>query len=276
VSNNHFDQDGLVSLFALIHPELALPRREILVDLAHAGDFATFSNRDAARASMVISAFADPARSPLGWGGDDYPQWTSQLYGELLPRVVHICEHVEDYRDTWDEEDATLDASEEALASGRVRIEEDPRLDLAIVHVPADAPGAGGHLFAGDWRTGLHPMAINNATDRFTLLVITDRRCQLFYRYESWVQYRSARPKARVDLVPLAAELNSLETTAGNWIATKVSTIAPKLEFRSESDGKDRSDGQDGESAISPDLFTEMAKAHLATAPAAWNPYSDG
>src|SRR5438552_11703005 len=33
VSNNHFDQDGLVSVFALAEPEAALARRDLLVDL---------------------------------------------------------------------------------------------------------------------------------------------------------------------------------------------------------------------------------------------------
>ena len=234
VSNNHFDQDGLVSLFALVQPETAMPRRQMLTELARAGDFGTYSNRDAARASMVISKFADPARSPVGSGGSDYLQWTSQLYEKLLPRVTEICEQVDGYRDMWEDEDAALDSSEEAIASGRVRIEEDPQLDLAVVHVGQDAPRSGGHLFAGDWRMGLHPMAINNATERFTVLVVTGRRYELYYRYESWVQYRSARPRARVDLAPFVDELNSVETSDGSWVASKVSALIPTLKFRGE------------------------------------------
>jgi hypothetical protein len=273
VSNNHFDQDGLVSLLALVQPENALARRRILVDLARAGDFGTYSDRDAARASMVISAFADPERSPLGSSGDDYPQWTSDLYQELLPRVTDICEHVVDYHDIWAEEDATLDASEEAIKSGRVRIDEDPELDLAVVHVPTDAPRAGGHLFAGDWRMGLHPMAINNATDMFTLLVVTGSRYELIYRYESWVQYRSARPRARVDLGPLVAELNSVETSAGDWVASKVSAIAPRLYLRGDSVGSANGEALEIEGGIAPERFVEMAKSHLARSQPAWDPY---
>jgi hypothetical protein len=60
VSNNHFDQDGLVSVFALVDPVEARARRALLEDLAAAGDFATYRYRDAARASMVISALTDP------------------------------------------------------------------------------------------------------------------------------------------------------------------------------------------------------------------------
>ena len=37
VSNNHFDQDGLVGVFALSSPEEAQARRALLVEVARAG-----------------------------------------------------------------------------------------------------------------------------------------------------------------------------------------------------------------------------------------------
>src|SRR5215204_1366471 len=33
VSNNHFDQDGLISIFALVEPDAALARRTLLEDV---------------------------------------------------------------------------------------------------------------------------------------------------------------------------------------------------------------------------------------------------
>src|SRR5262245_25487776 len=65
VTNNHFDQDGLVSVLALSQPDAALEREELLVDLASAGDFGTFTDRTAARASMVVFAWGDTVRSPF-------------------------------------------------------------------------------------------------------------------------------------------------------------------------------------------------------------------
>src|SRR6185436_2936891 len=65
VTNNHYDQDGLVGLHALIDPEQSLLHRQLLIDIASAGDFAKTSDRGAARASMTIDAYADPERSPI-------------------------------------------------------------------------------------------------------------------------------------------------------------------------------------------------------------------
>ena len=58
VTNNHFDQDGLVGLHALVEPEPSLANRQLLIDVAAAGDFGTYRDRRAARASMTISAYS--------------------------------------------------------------------------------------------------------------------------------------------------------------------------------------------------------------------------
>ncbi|MHB1785436.1 MAG: DUF6687 family protein [Acidimicrobiales bacterium] len=232
VSNNHFDQDGLVSVFALTHPETALARRKVLIDLAAAGDFATHTDRRAARASMTVAAYADPSRSPLGPVPESYPEWTGQLYAELLEELTNIVDHPGAYRHLWAEEDATLTASEHAIASGAVCIEELPALDLAVVTVPLQAPDAGGHRFGGQWSAGLHPMAIHNATGCCAVLVIRDRRYELTYRYETWAQYRSRPVRARVDLTPLAAVLNVPETGGATWLADPVSDLVPRLQAK--------------------------------------------
>src|SRR5206468_3077328 len=66
VSNNHFDEDGLAGLYAILHPEDALALEPLLVDVAAAGDFGTYRFPEAARAVFVLSAFADPDLSPFG------------------------------------------------------------------------------------------------------------------------------------------------------------------------------------------------------------------
>ena len=97
VSNNHFDQDGLVSAFALVDPDAARARRGPLVDLARAGDFGTFESRDAIRLAFAIAAFEDPARSPLDADvlSGSYEQQCGRLYEVLLPRLPQLVDHPE-------------------------------------------------------------------------------------------------------------------------------------------------------------------------------------
>jgi hypothetical protein len=270
VSNNHFDQDGLVSVFAMTRPDDARPRRELLVEVARAGDFAVTTSRRAAQISMAISAFADPDRSPLrrsslGASEPDYGAWVAVLHVEMLGRLPELCDRPERFADLWAEEDATLTDSEKAIARGGVVIEEVPDIDLGVVTLPAaDALRLeGGHRFGGDWVSGVHPVALHNATDRGALLVLAEGRPELRYRYESWVQFRSRPIRPRVDLVPLADRLNEEEPTGSAvWRAGAVSSLTPTLAL------------EDGvESAIDPRRLRLLVEQHLRESPPAWDPY---
>ena len=260
VSNNHFDQDGLVSIHTVVAPAAALARRAFLEDVARAGDFATYRSRDAARVSMVLSAWAS------GQGGFELPtvydEAAGLLYEHWVPRLDELCADVAAHRRLWADEDESLTASEAAIAGGDVTITERPDVDLAIVDVPADAPDAGGHRFGGDWVAGLHPMAVHNATGRLVVATVRGRSYDVEVRYESWVQLRSRPLRLRRDLAPLADRLQDEERGDATWTATAVSTLVPRLR------------SGDGDSSIRPVRFVELLVDHLATAPPAWDPFS--
>jgi hypothetical protein len=261
VTNNHFDQDGLVGVIAFVDPEAALAHEDLLRDLAAAGDFATYRDRRAARASMAIEAFASADRSPIADRlTSPYDEQCAILYEALLPLVVEMVLDPEPYRDLWAEEDERLTATERALASGAIAIEERPELDLAIVRIGEREPDRPGHRFAHDRAGGAHPMAVHNRTGRFRLLDVHGRRFTYADRYETWVQYRSRRPLPRVDLRPLAARLTAEERDGGTWTADAPSTLTPALRSPDES-------------TLDESIVLRLLADHLVAAPPAWDPY---
>lgn len=261
VTNNHLDQDGLVGLAALIDPAAAQANRALLLDLARAGDFATYQHRAAARASMAIWTMAHPERSPIA---DQlqcpYPEQAALLHQELLPLVVPLLTEADQYRDLWAEEDAALTASEHAIDQGRVQIEEDPALDLAVVTIDPATHLTGGHRFAADHHDLIHPMALHNATDCFRILIHHGPRHRYLDRYETWIRHRSRRPLRRVHLGPLAEQLGQLDATPETWSATPPSALVPTL-------GTDTS-------TLDPAVIEVTVQQHLRTAPEAWDPDS--
>lgn len=260
VSNNHFDQDGLVGLVALVHPEEALARRDLLEDVAAAGDFATYRFREAARASMVLAAFADPVRSPLAPLPPDYGEVASTLYSELIPRLMDMLHDLDSCRDLWAEEDQQLSESETAMADGTVRIVEHPDIDTDLAVVTATGTTRwSGHRFGHGRYDGVHPMAIHNATNRTALLLVTDDSYRFTYRYETWVQYRSRRLRPRVDLAPLAERLTAMDESP--WVADPVDQLTPELQ-------------PTGPSSLSPTPVADAIADHLRTAPPAFDPYT--
>lgn len=262
VTNNHFDQDGLASMLAFVEPDRALAHEELLIDLAAAGDFGTYRFREAARASMVVSTYSDAERSPIAAElTGPYEQQCAVLYETMLPLAIDLVLDPAPYRDLWADEDAALSASEAALASGAISIEERPDLDLAIVRIADGEPLRTGHRFAGNEHTGAHPMAIHNATTCLRLLEVHGRRYTYTDRYETWVQYRSRRPLPRVDLRPLAAELTANERATTTWSASGPSALTPELTCSDES-------------TIAEHLVLELLIEHLETSTSAWDPYA--
>jgi hypothetical protein len=248
ISNNHLDQDGLGSMYALVDPEGATARREQVIDVARAGDFATFSMRDSARIAWTIAELAGGA--------------TGAGYPELLELLPDLLDHPDRYREHWADEDDHLAATEAGLADGSITIAEQPDLDVAVVTVPAHWQARPSHRFTRIGASVVHPGAIHNATDRFTVVYQQGDRFELVYRYETWVQYTSRRPRARADLTPLAEELTADEPGEARWTFDGVGDLEPAL----------RLTGADA-SAIAPQPFLERVSAFLRAAPAAWNPY---
>lgn len=254
VSNNHFDEDGLVSLFAMLNPDEALARREFLTDIAAAGDFGVYRDRDAARVAFVLSAWTRQSQSPLNDTVFRLPyiQFTNVLYEELLPRFTKILDKLINLSPFWSEEDEFLDATEDAIASGKVRIMQDTELDLAIVDIPE-----AGILrfkerppFAVSWISSVcHPMAVHNATDCMRVLVRQGQQYEFYYRYETWVDYRSRKLQPRVDLTGLAVALTNEERRKRKWICNEVQDIVPRLKLRDEE-----------ESSIPPNILEQIVR----------------
>lgn len=261
VTNNHFDQDGLVSMLAFVDPDAALGHEALLTDVAAAGDFRTFRYREAARASMALWTYANPDRSPIAdrlTGG--YPEQCAVLYEATLPILVDLVTNSDRFVELWADEDAELTATEHALAAGAISIDEHPEVDLAVVRIDDDEPERVGHRFAANEQHGAHPMAIHNATSCFRVLRVHGRRYEYTDRYETWVQYRSRRPLPRVDLRPLAGELSAAERGSGTWTAGAPSALEPQLT-------------SPGESSLDEATVIGHLVRHLTAAPPAWNPY---
>jgi hypothetical protein len=265
VTNNHFDQDGLTSAYALTQPDLAVPRREQLIDIARAGDFGTFEMRDSARIAMAIAALDDDQLSPLPPDllSVAYPQRCGNLYEWALPRLGEMIGQPEQWRHLWADEDAHLDESEAAIRSDVVSIVENHAVDLAVVHVPDAWARRSAHRFTITEAEAVHPMAINCATDCLRIALIQGQRFRLELRYESWVMLISRPVLPRPDLAVLADELSALEPSGARWQADRPGALTPKLSLV-----------DDSPSGLSPATFVSLVERFLATAPPAWDPFA--
>ncbi len=264
VTNNHFDQDGLMSAFALVDPDAARARRAQAIDVARAGDFATFVDRDSIRIAFALAAWADPERSPLEPSifAGEYDEQCGRLYEALLPQMSAVLDAPEEVRPWWDAEDAHLTESLEAIADGIVTVEERPDLDLAIVTVPESWAARATTRFTIDRSEAVHPAAVNAVTDRLRIATVQGGRCSVECRYETWVMFRSRPVMSRPDLRVLADRLNAEEPGDAAWRADAPGALTPALRL------------DVGDSGLGPTRFRAELERFLVDAPAAWDPYT--
>ena len=255
-SNNHFDEDGLLGLWALLNPEEALRLAPLVEEVASAGDFSRTLHGDAARIAFAIATLADPERSPLApvRAAGDGSDFDAVRYRALLQELPALLADICQARPLWADEWNAYQASLQALESGAARLEEYPEVDLVVVHSAAP----------------LHPMAIYNHTGCLRVLESIGGTLRLHYRYETWVQLVSRPVQPRLDLSALAERLQEGERAGGRWFFDGIEEITPALAPR----------GPDGEivpSSWSLSGFLELALDWLRDAATqrspTWNPF---
>lgn len=267
VTNNHFDEDGLFSVFALTEPQQAMEARELLIAASFAGDFGVVRRRDAARLCFIIESLTDPASGALPAAVFAAPDRVVALYQAVLPLLPEIIRDLRDgsprYGVLWAAQDKHLADSEALVADGAVTIEELPDIDLAIVRIPPQLSPRPVRRYLEDEQAAVHPFAVNTATRCTRLLRVQGQHYEFEYRYESWLQIVSRRVPLRVRLDGLVDRLNALEPDAPRWIADDPMTgIVPRLR---------RSDASP--STLSLETMVDELRSAFNSAPVAWDPY---
>ncbi len=244
VSNNHFDVDGLLAMWAVLNPEAALEHADLLIAAAECGDFDKWTGEHPAKICCALYGMelgrSSPVRQALA-GLGDYLERTEFLYRHALPLVPKLIDDIGSFEEYWRDEYARVQADRELFATGEAKLQEVPELDLAIFELPRRP----------------HDMALYEQTDcSRVVLVIEGHRYQVRYRYESWVEFRSWPVPPRIDLRPLAALLQTFEGNDGDWTADETHRTLPHMRLRGP-------EGSISPSSITPGLFLRLLVTHL-------------
>ncbi len=224
VSNDHFDEDGLIAAFVLISPNLADRHKDLLIDIASAGDFRTYQDPTAAKICLSLGAFSCLETSP--WSKElkvlDYFSQVNYLYVNLLDLLPSLLEDIQKYGSFWQEEYHQIQIGKKKVFSQKVIIEEIPQIDLGIVDVK--------ETFAEKkWLSSVgRTMATYSFTNSSRILVLQSPFYELIFRYESWVEFVSRPIAKRIDLTSLEQRLNQMDPAA-QWYFNGIDATISKL-----------------------------------------------
>jgi hypothetical protein len=261
VTNNHFDTDGVLSVWTVLNGGRALALKDELVAAAEAGDFSEFPGERAVRASVLLQGgdnpFVEGVGSPLARhlaGGAAVDE--RRAYELVLPEVEGVLTRTDDYEPLWREGWAEIERGLESFAGGRSRVEEDAEARLSVVTLAPELYGASG--FDPARHSAPYTALTHNARGE-VLLVATPWRggwgYRIDYPYYSWA-VTVRRPRvARRNLSELVGRLNVLERGRGTWKADR-SELTSAFKFL---DG----DGVPAASLLEPDEVAAELRAAL-------------
>ena len=155
VTNNHFDCDGVLSVWTVLTGERALQYRDLLIAAAEAGDFSEHSSDDGVRVSIAIQGAEQS--SPNNDDGSPLAQFLAGrematriaendalAYELVFPEVERLLTNVNAYEPLWREGWKSIANALESFESGRSRVKEyfDSRISVVTL-APEIFDGSG-------------------------------------------------------------------------------------------------------------------------------------
>lgn len=225
VTNNHFDTDGVLSVWTMLVGERALGLRQQLIAAAENGDFSEYTNADAVRASIVIQGSEQPdpnqdAGSPLaGYLAGEAVTDEARAYELVLPEVERVLTRTGDYEPLWRDGWQRIAAAMESFARGASKVEEQADVRLSVITL---APELYGPTAFDPAQHGTPYTAISHYARGHIYLtalpMIGGWSYRIDYPYYSWAE-TVVRPRVeRRDFATLVARLNETERNVkGLW-----------------------------------------------------------
>lgn len=225
VTNNHFDTDGVLSVWTVLNGVRALELREKLIPAAEAGDFSEFTTENAVRASIAIqgSDQASPdnesgsplARHLAGKEVDD----DARAYGLVLPEVERILTKTDEYEFLWRSGWEQIATAIESFERGQSTVEEYSEVQLSLITLSTE-------VFHGNGFNPKRHAAPYTAISRYArgrlFLIATPLgkgwTYRIDYPYYSWAE-TLVRPRVeKHDFSKLIARLDEIEQNPlANW-----------------------------------------------------------
>lgn len=237
IVNNHYDTDGNAAMFALRHPELALPRAAALIEAAAAGDFFRGTSEQGYAIDCIVGAIHDPLRSPIAdeLAGLDDQARSLRATEFLFEHFARLLDgHTAEFRALFAVELESLRADLRDL--GQAAKDDIAHLDLCVWTAPLEAHSSRSASL-GSFDPGRHALLCDGARDR--VLAIGPRRDGATYRLVlstfSWFDLVTRNCLPRPPLEELARRLNEFEGVDSKaevaWRCQPTASPSPELWF---------------------------------------------
>ncbi|WP_242510044.1 DUF6687 family protein [Hymenobacter persicinus] len=223
VTANHFDVDGFVGVWSLLHPALALRHEPLLRLVATLGDFRELDLTDplADEALKLVcwlnaeekARFYEPFGAPARRRRED--EASAEKFAWFLPAFGAVLENPETGRAAWEPEYARVQQAQLVMQSPATHIRRYPEIGLVVVETPEPLP--------------YYALFGPTAGFDMVLSLYDGQRYEFEYKYTTWIDLESRATLPRLPLQELAARLNHQETAPERWTFDGITDTGPLL-----------------------------------------------
>jgi hypothetical protein len=262
VTNNHFDTDGVLSVWTALAGDRALELRDKLIPAAEAGDFCELTNEAGVRASIVIQG-PDQA-SPENDSGSPLAGYLAgervddpRAYELVLPEVESVLSRLNDYEHLWRAGWEKIADAVDSFERGSSQVTEFDESGLSLIILAPEVFSPAGF---DPLRHAAPYTAISRYAKGSLFLIATPLAHGWAYRidypYYSWAE-TIVRPRVkRHEFSKLLATLNQLESGREGVWKTDNNEMTSAIKFLS-------SEGKFAASILAPDNVAESIRAML-------------
>lgn len=223
VTANHFDIDGFVGVWALLNPALALENEELLRQMALIGDFRELDlNHPLAGEALKLVCWLNAKERSLFYKPFEADEMEEKEAAQCVQKFRYFLRAFEavlrnpDWeKGSWEDEVASVLLGYRDMYKPDTRITRHPELGLIIINTPHP----------------VHYYALFSRTHGFDIVLscYQGNKYEVEYKYTTWVDIASRPTLPRLNLGPLAARLNELETTGHTWTSDAITETGPLL-----------------------------------------------
>jgi hypothetical protein len=252
-TNNHYDTDGVLAVWAMCLPEDAVLSKDIAIKAAECGDFNHYTTDEAFKVDAAIEGYRHSPNSPYAAtiAGLDEAAADGYVYQKLSHMFPELWQDLDKHRILWEHPLGEVNKSFDAFRAKTFSVKEFWDEWLSVAEGPFEP-----HRVAVDrFCQGRVFLLANSQPTKKGMTYEVD------YAYYSWADTVQREKVEWVDMGPLAEALNQKDKGDGKWkTAWKGQGDTAVLRYVRADDGP-------GASNLTVPEVTEMLRVHLKTGP---------
>ncbi|WP_375580926.1 DUF6687 family protein [Marivirga tractuosa] len=222
ITNNHYDIDGFLGVWAVFNPVKALEHYDLLTEMAQIGDFReiNFEYPDWKKALKLV-CWLNEEEAELFYPPFGAPEIAEKEMEACVPKYIHFLDAFSKVVDLPIDE--VPDTEEYKLVLGHLeKITQQKTLDVIRLNIVQG-------------KEPLHYYALYSQSQSadMVLSIYPENRYELEYKYTTWIN-TTRQHFPRISMEKLCDQLNVFEESGKKWEAEHFTDTAPILRLNGE------------------------------------------